>query len=162
MQMLRTIMISAATAAMLALTAAPVLAGPAETAFLQKLTANWTGKGKLTGAQSGQVLCRLVITGGSQNVKYQGRCTIPDMAARAFSGSITYNDKLGRYESRTMGGTVAGIKRGNSLVFTDKSTSMEGTSYSQMTISPSSLVMSFTLIDKKGEKTTSAITFTKS
>ena len=162
MQMLRTIMISAATAAILALTAAPALAGPAETAFLQKLTANWTGKGKLTGAQTGAVSCRLVLTGGNPSVKYQGRCTIPDMAARAFSGSITYNDKLGRYESRTLGGTVAGIKRGNSLVFTDKNTTMEGTAYSQMTISPSSLVMSFTLIDKHGDKTTSTITFSKS
>ena len=48
--MLRRVIAAGLTATLLALTAAPALAGPAETAFLQKLTANWTGRGKLTGA----------------------------------------------------------------------------------------------------------------
>ena len=160
--MIRTILLSAATAALMVLSAAPAFAGPTETAFLQKLGASWTGKGKLTGAQTGQVSCRIVITAKGQSAKYQGRCTIPDLAAQAFNGSITYNDKLKRYESRTMNGVVPGIKRGSSLVFTDSRRSMQGTSYSQMTISASSLVVTFTLVDKDGEKTKSTVSFTKS
>ena len=149
------------SAAIIALTAAPAFAGPAESAFLQKLTASWTGRGKLTGAQSGPVACRLVISGGGQSVKYQGRCTIPDMASQAFNGAISYNDKLHRYEIRSISGSVPGIKRGNSLVFTTKENSMGGRSYSTMTFSPTSLVVDFTIVDRQGEKTTSRISFSK-
>ena len=159
--MLRSVIAAGFTATLIALTAAPALAGPAETAFLQKLTANWTGRGKLTGAQSGPVACRLVISGGGQSVKYQGRCTIPDMASQAFNGAISYNEKAKRYEIRSISGSVPGIKRGNSLVFTTKDSSMQGTSYSTMTFSPSSLVINFTIVDKKGNKTTSQISFTR-
>lgn len=157
----RTKLFSVLVAAALALSATPAFAGPAETAFLQKLTANWVGKGKLVGAQSGPVACRIVITAGGQSAKYQGRCTIPDMASQAFNGAITYNEKSKRYEVRSISGTVPGVKRGNSLVFTTKDTSMSGSSYSTMTISPSSLVVNFTIVDRHGEKTTSHITFSK-
>ena len=159
--MLRSVIAAGLTAIFFGLTAAPAFAGPAETAFLQKLTANWTGHGKLNGAQGGPVACRLVISGGGQSIKYQGRCTIPDMASQAFNGAVSYNDKAKRYEIRSISGSVQGIKRGNSLVFTTKDSSMQGTSYSTMTFSPTSLVINFTLVDKKGEKTTSQISFTR-
>jgi hypothetical protein len=157
--MLRSVIAAGLTATLLALAAVPATAGPTETAFLQKLTANWTGRGKLTGAQSGPVACRLVISGGGKSVKYQGRCTIPDMASQAFNGAISYNDKSRRYEIKSISGNVPGIKRGNSLVFTTKDSTMQGTSYSTMTLSPSSLTMNFTLVDRKGNKTTSTIGF---
>ncbi|HVX74003.1 MAG: hypothetical protein ACTHKD_10650 [Devosia sp.] len=157
----RTRLFSVLVAGVLALSATPAFAGPAETAFLQKLTANWVGKGRLVGAQSGAVACRIVITAGGQSAKYQGRCTIPDMASQAFNGAITYNEKTRRYEVRSISGTVPGVKRGNSLVFTTKDSSMSGSSYSTMTISPSSLVVNFTMVDRHGEKTTSHITFSK-
>ena len=157
----RTRLFSVLVAGVLALSATPAFAGPAETAFLQKLTANWVGKGRLVGAQSGAVACRIVITAGGQSAKYQGRCTIPDMASQAFNGAITYNEKTRRYEVRSISGTVPGGKRGNSLVFTTKDSSMSGSSYSTMTISPSSLVVNFTMVDRHGEKTTSHITFSK-
>jgi hypothetical protein len=157
--MLRSVIAAGLTATLLALAAAPATAGPTETAFLQKLTANWTGRGKLTGAQSGPVACRLVISGGGKSVKYQGRCTIPDMASQAFNGAISYNDKSRRYEIKSICGNVPGIKRGNSLVFTTKDSTMQGTSYSTMTLSPSSLTMNFTLVDRKGNKTTSTVGF---
>ena len=149
------------SAALIGLTAAPAFAGPAESAFLQKLTANWTGRGKLNGAQSGPVACRLVISGGGQSVKYQGRCNIPDMASQAFNGAISYNDKTKRYEIRSISGNVPGIKRGNSLVFTTKDNSMGGSYYSTMTLSPASLEINFTIVDRNGDKTTSQISFSK-
>jgi hypothetical protein len=159
--MLRSVLASALALTLIAGGAAPTLAGPAETAFLQKLTANWTGRGKLSGAQSGPVACRIVTTVGGQSLKYQGRCNIPDVAAQAFNGSISYNDRAKRYEARSLGGTVPGIRHGNSLVFTTKSSRMGARSYSTMTMSPSRIVIDFSIIDRDGGKTTSTITFGK-
>ena len=160
--MIRSAVLSIATAALLAITAAPAFAGPAETAFLQKLAANWTGRGKLTGPSGGPIACRVVITGGGQSTKYQGRCAIPDMATQAFNGSIVYNDAKARYEARTLGGVEVGTRRGNSLFFTDSQNTMAGMASSTMTMSPSSLVIDFSLTDKKtGERSSARITFSK-
>ncbi|HVY51360.1 MAG TPA: hypothetical protein VHA07_07325 [Devosia sp.] len=159
--MLRSVIASALAATLIAAAAAPAFAGPAETAFLQKLTANWTGRGKLSGAQTGPVACRIVTSVGGQTLKYQGRCNIPDVAAQAFNGSIAYNDRLKRYEARSVGGTVPGIRRGNSLIFTTKSSTMGGRSYSTMTMSPSAIIIDFSIIDGHGDKTTSRITFSR-
>ena len=159
--MFRSAVLTTVTAVLLSISAAPAFAGPTETAFLQKLSANWVGKGKLTGAQTGAIACRIVITAGGKSAKFQGRCNIPDMAAQAFNGAISYNDAKKQYETRSVGGTVVGQKRGNSLVFTTTDRTMAGTSYSTMTISPSSLAVDFALVDKNGEKTTSHITFAK-
>ncbi len=150
-----------AIAALLIATAAPAFAGPAETAFLQKLSNTWSGKGKLQGAESGPIACKIVFTAGGKSTKYQGRCNIPDMAQQAFSGSLSYNDKAKRYEARSIGGTVPGVRKGDKLVFRSSNRSMGGTSTSTMTISPSSLVVDFALVDKKGGKTTSRITFSR-
>ena len=160
--MLRKAAVAALAALVLTATAAPAFAGPAETAFLQKLTNNWVGKGSLSGAQSGPIACRVVLTGGGQSIKYQGRCNIPDMASQAFNGAIIYNDQLQRYETRTLSGVVAGVRRGDKLVFTTTSKSLAGSSYSTMTISATSFTVDFALVDgKSGEKTTSHISFTK-
>lgn len=159
--MYRKAALSVLTAAMIALTAAPAFAGPAETAFLQKLQNTWQGKGKLQGANSGAIACKLVFTAGGKSTRYQGRCNIPDMAQQAFSGSISYNDKTGRYEARSLGKAVPGIRKGDRLVFRSSSKNAGGTATSTMTISPSSLVVDLAMIDRKGEKTTSRITFTR-
>ena len=155
--MLRPIALLAAT--LLPLAAAPALAGPAETAFLQKLNANWVGQGSLVGAQSGRVACRIDISSGGQKLRYVGRCNIPDLAAQAFTGSITYNDSTRRYEVRTVGGTVAGVRRGNALTFTTSSSSASGSADSVMTLSPTSLVVDLTLTDRRQGTTTSHIVF---
>ena len=144
--MLRSVIAAGLTAAVLALTAAPALAGPAETAFLQKLTANWTGRGKLTGAQSGAVACRLVISGGGQSVKYQGRCTIPDMATQAFNGAISYNDKAKRYEATSKGQVSVGAKSGSGVTFVlNLKDPMIGTGTSTLKIGASQIVTDTTI-----------------
>jgi hypothetical protein len=159
--MFRKATLAAAAAAMIALTAAPAFAGPAEQAFLQKLSNTWSGKGNLKGANTGPIACKVVFTAGGKSTKFQGRCNIPDMAQQAFSGSISYNDKTGQYESRSSGGVVPGVRKGDKLVFRTTSRNLAGTSTSTMTISPSSLVVDFALVEKKGEKTTSRITFSR-
>ena len=160
--MLRKATLAAIAAAMIALSAAPALAGPAETAFLQKLTNTWSGRGNLQGANTGPIACKVQVTAGGKSTKFQGRCNIPDMAQQAFSGSISYNDKTKQYESRSATGVVPGIRKGNTLVFRTSSRNMAGTSTSTMSISPTSLVVDFALVEKKsGEKTTSRITFSR-
>ncbi len=141
------------------LSAAPALAGPAETAYLQRLSASWTGHGRLSGAQSGPVTCRIDFTAGGQSTRYQGRCSIPDAAAQAFNGAISYDDATHRYISRSAGGSVVGTRHGDTLTFTNKSNSMQGRTYSTMRISPSSLVIDFSIIDQDGGRTSSTITF---
>ena len=159
--MFRKLALAGAAAAMIALTAAPSFAGPAETAFLQKLNSTWSGKGSLKGAETGPIACKIVFTAGGKSTKYQGRCNIPDMAQQAFSGSISYNDKTKRYEARSVGGIVPGVRKGDKLVFRSSSRNAGGTATSTMTISPTSLVVDFALVDKNGGKTTSRITFSR-
>lgn len=160
--MFRKTVVTALVAAMITLTAAPAaFAGPTEQAFLAKLTNTWTGRGKLSGANTGPIACKIVISGGGKSAKFQGRCNIPDLAQQAFSGSISYNDKTKQYESRSAGGAVPGIRKGDKLVFRSSSRNLGGTATSTMTISPSSLVVDFAMADKKGEKTTSRVTFTR-
>lgn len=158
--MFRNAVLALAAVAMLG-AAVPAYAGPAETAFLQNLTNTWTGKGKLTGAESGPIACKMVLSSGKTNLRFQGRCNIPDMAQQAFSGTISYNDKLGRYESKSGGRVVPGVRKGDKLVFRTQNRTIAGTATSTMSISPSSLVVDFALVDKKGEKTTSRVTFTR-
>lgn len=157
--MLRTATFIAAT--LVAVSTLPAFAGPAETAFLQKLNANWVGQGRLAGAQSGRIACRIDISSGSKNLRYIGRCNLPDIAAQAFTGSITYNDRSGSYEVRTLGGTVVGTRRGNALTFTTSSSSSAGTADSVMTLSPASLVVDLTLTDRRQGTTTSHIVFSR-
>lgn len=161
--MFRHVTLAAVAAAMIALTAAPAaIAGPNEQAFLQKLSNTWSGKGNLQGANSGPIACKVVFTAGGKSTKFQGRCNIPDMAQQAFSGSIAYNDATKQYESRSVGGTVPGIRKGDKLVFRTSSKNLAGTATSTMTISPSSLVVDFALVESKtGDKTTSRITFSR-
>jgi hypothetical protein len=160
--MLRNATLAAVAAAMIALTAAPAFAGPAETAFLQKLSNTWSGRGNLQGANTGPIACKIVISAGGKSTKFQGRCNIPDMAQQAFSGSISYNDKTKQYESRSGTTTVPGIRKGDTLVFRTSNRSLAGTATSTMSISPSSLVVDFALVEKKtGDKTTSRITFSR-
>lgn len=159
--MFRKAALAAIAATMIAVTAAPAFAGPAETAFLQKLSNTWSGKGRLQGAESGAIACRIVFTAGGKSTKYQGRCNIPDMAQQAFNGAISYNDKAGRFEARSVGGTVPGVRKGDKLVFRSSSRNLGGTATSTMTISPSSLVVDFAMTDKQGARTTSRITFSR-
>jgi hypothetical protein len=149
--------------AALAAFAAPVLGGPAETAFLTKLAGTWNGKGQLTGAQSGPIACKLVFKAASGGkVNYTGRCNVEDLGAQSFSGTLAYNDKKKAYEGRSSSFTIPGVKRGSSVVFTSKSNSLVGRTYSVMTVSASRITIDFSIVDAKGgEKTTSHITFTR-
>lgn len=138
----------------------PAFAGPAEAAFLSRIAGNWSGNGRLTGADAGPISCRLAFKASGSRLNYTGRCNVQDLGGQGFTGSITYNDATKRYEVQSTAGLVVGIRRGNSIVFTTKSSSLSGTYYSTMTLSPSSISIAFTII-RDGQKTTSKVNFSR-
>ena len=148
-------------AAILAATAtAPAFAGPSEASFLSRIAGMWSGNGQMKGADAGPISCKISFRPSGDRLNYTGRCNVQDMGGQGFNGSINYNDQTRRYEVRSMNGLVVGVRRGNSLVFTTKSQTMSGSAYSTMTLSPSSISISFSFI-RQGQKTTSHVTFSK-
>ena len=139
---------------------APAFAGPAEASFLSRLAGMWSGNGRMTGAQAGPISCKIAFQPSGNRLNYTGRCNVQDFGGQGFNGSINYNDQTRRYEVRSMNGTVVGVRRGNSLVFTTKTQTMSGAAYSTMTLAPSSITISFSFI-RGGQKTTSHINFSK-
>jgi hypothetical protein len=106
-------------AAALAAMPAVAMAGAPEQAFLAKLPGVWTGKGTLTGAETGTVNCTLTIRQRSDGVNFSAKCDVSEFGPQNFSGVIGYNDATGRYEARSQGGEITiGTKSGNSVVFT--------------------------------------------
>lgn len=160
--MTRSRVLVAAAVAALSFTALPAQAGPAETAYLQSLANTWTGRGELSGAESGTVSCRLTFKPSGKRVNYTGRCNMPDAGSQPFSGSISYNDSRQRYEAKSSGSTAVGQKSGDSLTFAHRNRTARGTSNSTMSVSPNSLVVDFVLSDRQGDQTSSRIVFARS
>jgi hypothetical protein len=149
-------------AALLIGAATPSFAGPSETAFLGKLVGTWNGKGTLKGAENGPISCKVVFKAASGGkVNYNGRCSVQDVGAQSFTGNLSYNDAKKVYEGRSLGGVAVGVKRGSSVVFTTKTNSLMGRSYSTMTVSASRITIDFSIVDTKGDKTTSHVTFSR-
>jgi hypothetical protein len=154
----------AALAVVLAPVAAPALAGPTETAFLEQLAGTWRGKGKVTGAEAGNLTCRLTLKPSRERLNFNGRCAYSGgSGAQSFSGSIRYNEAKGVFESSSNGRTVAGKKSGSNLVFTTTHKDMRGTMTSTLTLSPSTLKMQFEVIEaRSGGTSQGSIPFSRS
>lgn len=140
--------------------AAPAIAGPKETAYLQSLAGSWTGKGKISGENGGNVTCRLSARMSGEKLNFTGRCT-GGSGGQSFSGTIRYNEARNRYESSSSGSTVGGKKSGSTLSFSMSDSNTRGTVRSTMSISPSRLSMSFSFTDKKGNRSAGTIPFRK-
>jgi hypothetical protein len=108
-------------AAALVLTPLPVMSGANETAFLNGLTGIWTGKGTLSGGETGEITCRSTIRQRSEGINFSVKCDVPEFGAQNFSGIVAYNDAEGRYEAISPGGEVTiGTKSGNAVIFNAK------------------------------------------
>jgi hypothetical protein len=144
--------------------ATPAFAGPNETAFLERLIGTWRGKGKITGAEAGNLTCRLTVKPAGERLNFNGRCAMSGgSSAQSFSGSIRYNEAKGVFESSSNGRTVAGKKSGSSLVFTTTHKDMRGTVTSTLTMSPSAFKMQFKMTESKsGDTSQGSIPFSKS
>ena len=91
---LGTRLLGAAFAALLLVPAtAPAIAGPNETAFLERLVGTWKGTGKISGPEGGNVSCRLTFKPSGARLNYSGRCALSGgSGAQSFTGSIRFND----------------------------------------------------------------------
>lgn len=146
----------------------PALAGPKENAVLASYAGSWTGKGNVTGMQTGKVSCRLTFKPVSSGaLSYSGRCSFGAMAQQTFRGTVSYNDAKNRYEASSSAQgiqtTAIGKKSGGGMTFTSEGMDTRyGSASSTMAFAGAAIKLNFKLIDKKGEVTASAITFSKS
>lgn len=158
-----------ALAATLALpTALPAVAGPAESALLAKYAGEWRGAGKVTGPDSGTVVCRLSFKSATTGrLSYTGRCSFSGSGAASFRGTLSYNDAKRQYEAASsaqgVSSTTIGRKQGGGIVFAASGMDTRyGTASSTMTLGGSTIKLSFKLVDNKGETSASSISFSKS
>ena len=130
-------LISIAVIAALALTPLPAFAGASEDAFLARLVGVWTGKGTLSGGETGEIDCRSTIRNRSDGINFSVKCDVPEFGAQSFSGAVSYNDAEGRYEAKSPSGEVTiGTKSGNAVIFNAKMKGIAvGTSVMKLTTS---------------------------
>ena len=150
-----------ATAAVASLIALPAYAGPAEDAFLAKLTGTWTGAGTVTGEDQGTVACTLSFKPAPTGEKFSGKCVAKGLTGgQTFSGTISYNDKTKRYEAGGNGQTSVGVKSGSSVVFTS---ALKGivTGTTVMKVSTGKILIDATIDRGRGKTSKSHVTFTK-
>lgn len=163
-----TLLARLALAAMFVLPATlPVLAGPAETALLASYAGTWTGTGVAAGPEPGDVDCRITFKATSAGkLIYNGRCSFGSGAA-SFNGTMIYNDAANRFEAASsstgFSATTIGKKQGSNIVFSmEGQDTTYGTASSVMILGSKTINITFKLVDKKGETTSSKITFTRS
>lgn len=108
-------------AAALIIAPLPAFAGAKEDAFLAKLVGMWSGTGKLSGSESGDLTCSSTIRNVSEGINFRVKCDVPEFGAQNFSGTVSYNEDEGRYEAKSPGGEVTiGTKSGNAVIFNAK------------------------------------------
>ena len=151
-------------AALVPVAIAPALAGPNETAFLQRLVGTWNGKGAITGGENGNLTCRLTIKPAGERLSFNGRCAFSGggSIAQSFSGRIGFNEKKGVFESSSQGTIVAGKKSGNNLTFASTISDMRGQGTTTMTLSPGGIKVQFKVTNSRsGETSQGSIPFKK-
>lgn len=154
-------------AALLSLSSVPALSGPEEAALLASYAGSWTGSGKVTGIETGDVDCKMTLTANrSGKVNYSGRCDFGSGTA-GFTGTMHYNNAARRYEANTsaqgVSGGAVGKRQGGGIVFSMSGLeSSYGTVSSTLSLSDGKIGMKFELLDKDGKKTASSITFSRS
>ncbi len=158
MSITKTIVRTAALAALILPLATPVFAGEAEVRYLQSLAGQYAGSGTISGDDGGPVKCRLTLKPSGAKLNYTGRCT-GGGGSQSFSGTIRFNDKTGRWESSSRGKTVAGRKSGRTLTFTVASSDARGKGNSTMSFSPGSVSVKFDIRQRDGDRNTGTIPF---
>jgi hypothetical protein len=155
---------AAVLATLLVPVAAPAMAGPNETAYLQRLVGTWNGKGKISGEDGGNVTCRLTIKPSGERLNFTGRCALSGgSGSQSFSGRISYDDKQGVYVSSSQGKSVPGKKSGNTLTFATTMSDMRGKGSTTMSLSPGGIKVQFKVTQSRsGEVNQGTIPFTKS
>lgn len=138
------------------------MAGDAEVAYLQSLAGEWTGTGKVSGPEGGNVSCRIVMKPSGSRLSFNGRCTAPGAnGSQSFSGTIRYSDQRSRFESSSGTVTVAGQLNGSTLTFVTERSTIQGDISSTMVVSPRSMKMQFRTVAKDGATHQGTIPFSR-
>lgn len=123
--------------------------------MLQEYVGTWKGKGRLTGAEEGTVVCRLTLRPAGQKIAFNGRCAYDGSGAKSFSGTMTYNDAKKRFESTSSASrTVPGKKSGGGIVFTAEQSDRRGTVTSTLSLNGGSIKVNFHMVDAKTKEVT--------
>jgi hypothetical protein len=99
-----------------------VMAAPADVALIKSYIGEWRGRGKLFGATTETVVCRMTVSqGNGDKINYNGRCTLAG-TTMSLAGSVAFNDQTRRYEAAlttnaTFQATAIGQKRGRNVIF---------------------------------------------
>src|SRR5690349_15535934 len=105
-------------ALLLAAAPLPAFAGAAQDAVLAKYVGTWSGSGALTGAEAGNITCKLTFKQSASKLTYSGRCSYSGgPGSSTFNGNITYNDSTGKYVAKSGGKSFNGSQSGGAIVF---------------------------------------------
>ena len=138
------------------------IAGDAEVSYLHSLAGDYTGAGRVSGPEGGDVSCRVVLKPSGNRLNFSGRCTAPGNArGQSFSGAIRYSDDRRRFESSSGARIVPGQKSGSTLTFVTQMDTIEGAVSSTMAVAPGSMKMQFRVVDKDGATHQGSIPFRK-
>lgn len=162
--MIRTTALAAALLSFALASPAPLAAAEADVALLMSFAGSWQGKGKLSGAEEGNVICRMTMKPSGEKLRYNGRCTLDGQGSQSFQGTIQFNDDTKRYEAKSGGSPVVeGKKSGGGIVFSFSDSDARGSMSSTMSLTGSTIRFAFQAMDAKTREVTRAsIPFRKS
>lgn len=154
--------IGATFAALLIATAPlPAFAGAAQDAVLAKYVGTWSGTGALTGAESGNITCKLTFKQSSTKLTYSGRCSYSGgPGSSTFNGNISYNDGTGKYVAKSGGKSFNGSISGGAIVFNMSQSDMRGTFASTLTLG-TNIKFAVKVTTKDGDASAGSVSFSK-
>lgn len=153
---------------------APVLAAQADIDFLSSYLGDWKGRGKLQGANTETVVCKLSLSAANNNTKinYAGRCTLAGNNL-AVNGTVAYVDAKRRYEAvmtsnAAFTGVAVGQKQGNGVVFSLRERERDAAHNQTLAITAgislldNSILVEFLIVDEAtGDTIKATVPFTK-
>ena len=152
-----------ATCAALLIAASPLpaFAGAAQDATLAKYVGTWSGSGALTGAEAGNITCKLTFKKSAAKLTYSGRCSYSGgPGSSTFNGNISYNDSTGKYVAKSGGKSFNGSVSGGSIVFNMSQSDMRGTFASTLTLG-SNIKFAVKVTTQDGDTSAGSVSFSK-
>lgn len=150
------------TALLIAAAPLPAFAGAAQDATLAKYVGTWSGSGALTGAEAGNITCKLTFKKSASKLTYSGRCSYSGgPGSSTFNGNISYNDSTGKYVAKSGGKSFNGSVSGGSIVFNMSQSDMRGTFASTLTLG-TNIKFAVKVTTQDGDTSAGNVSFSKS
>ncbi len=141
----------------------PAAAAESDVRLIQSFAGNWLGSGRFTGADGGNLECRMSMKANGAKLFYNGRCAIDGQGSQSFQGAIGYNADANRYEARSGNSPVViGRRGGGGVVFSFADEDERGSVNSTITLGSNAIRLAFTMVDgETGETIKASIPFRK-